>query len=78
MGKTNKEILFESCKQEPDRIYRQPSDVVRDRRWDNEQRSAILAAWMRIATAEEEFELVKQIAAAQKHLDPQSAAPAIF
>jgi hypothetical protein len=43
--------FVEDAKADPGRFYRQPSDVVRDRRLSNEERLAILEAWERDARA---------------------------
>lgn len=45
------EKFIEEAKGDPARYYRQPSDVVRDRRLSNEERLAILDAWERDARA---------------------------
>jgi len=53
-----KRKLFEEIKHNPQRYYRAPSDVNRDRRFSDEERFEILAAWehgMR-ATCESEGE----------------------
>jgi hypothetical protein len=52
-----KRKLFEEIKLNPQRYYRAPSDVNRDRRFSDEERLQILAAWerdMRSATDEPE------------------------
>jgi hypothetical protein len=40
-----KKKLLEDIKQHPSRIYRTPSDVLRDRRFGDEERLEILRAW---------------------------------
>jgi hypothetical protein len=42
-----KKKLIEEIKLNPSRFYRAPSDVNRDRRFSNEERLQILAAWER-------------------------------
>jgi hypothetical protein len=42
-----KKKLIEDIKLNPSRYYRAPSDVNRDRRFSNEERLQILAAWER-------------------------------
>ena len=52
-----KRKLIEEIKQNPQRYYRAPSDVNRDRRFSDEERLQILAAWERDARSPgEEFE----------------------
>lgn len=41
-----KKRLLEDVRQNPSRIYRAPSDVLRDRRFGDEERLAILRAWI--------------------------------
>ncbi|MEP6829225.1 MAG: hypothetical protein ABI963_02715 [Rhizomicrobium sp.] len=40
-----KKKLLEDIKAHPGRFYRQPGDVVRDRRFDDSERLEILRAW---------------------------------
>jgi hypothetical protein len=40
-----KQKLLEDIKQRPGRFYRIPSDVMRDRRFDDTERLEILRAW---------------------------------
>lgn len=40
-----KKKLLEDIKQHPARIYRQPSDVLRDRRFSDGERLEILRSW---------------------------------
>lgn len=40
-----KKKLLEDIRQNPARIYRTPSDVLRDRRFGDEDRLEILSAW---------------------------------
>jgi len=41
-----KKKLLEDIRQNPARIYRTPSDVLRDRRFGDEDRLEILRAWL--------------------------------
>jgi hypothetical protein len=41
----SKKKLFDDIKQNPARIYRAPSDVLRDRRFADKERLEILQAW---------------------------------
>jgi hypothetical protein len=43
-----KKKLLEDILRNPSRFYRSPADVLRDRRFDNEDRAAILRAWAAI------------------------------
>ena len=43
-----KKKLLEDILRNPSRFYRNPADVLRDRRFDNEDRAAILRAWAAI------------------------------
>lgn len=45
-----KKKLLEDIKTEPGRFYRAPSDVMRDRRFDDGERLAILKAWVETDT----------------------------
>ena len=45
----SKKKLVEDMKQNPARFYRAPSDVIRDRRFDDAERLEILSAWEREA-----------------------------
>ncbi len=40
-----KKKLFEDIRQSPSRFYRTPSDVLRDRRFADDERLEILRAW---------------------------------
>lgn len=50
MAKTK---LLEDIKADPERFYHSPNDVVRDRRFSDPERLAILEAWERSAADEE-------------------------
>ena len=78
-----KRKLFEEIKLNPQRYYRAPSDVNRDRRFSDEERLQILAAWerdMRSATDEPETSRLRQvtdaIAEVEKRIPIQDGAPA--
>ena len=45
--------LVEDIKQDPAHFYRQPSDVMRDRRFTDAERLEILSAWEEVAGDEE-------------------------
>lgn len=45
--------LVEDIKQDPAHFYRQPSDVMRDRRFTDAERLEILSAWEEVAEDEE-------------------------
>lgn len=40
-----KRTLFEDIQRDPARFYRSPADVLRDRRFDDQERGVILRAW---------------------------------
>ena len=42
-----REKFLQDAKREPSRFYRNPSDIIRDRRLSNEDRLEILDAWAR-------------------------------
>jgi len=78
-----KRKLFEEIKLNPQRYYRAPSDVNRDRRFSDEERLQILAAWerdMRSATDEPETSRLRQvtdaIAEVEKRIPIQDGVPA--
>ena len=45
----SKKSLMEDMKRAPQRFYRAPSDVIRDRRFSDAERLEILSAWEAIA-----------------------------
>ena len=50
--------LFDDIKQNPTRIYRSPGDVLRDRRFGDQERLEILRAWRdQIADAHDQGEI---------------------
>ena len=46
--------FVQDAKLDPSRYYRNPSDVIRDRRLTNQDRLEILAAWERVAREREQ------------------------
>jgi hypothetical protein len=69
-----KKKLIEEIKLNPSRYYRAPSDVNRDRRFSNEERLQILAAWERDVRAlslddtEMEVQRLRQVTEARTEL----------
>ncbi len=59
-----KRKLFEDIQRDPARFYRVPADVLRDRRFSDEERHAILKAWVIVDVA-----LEAQIAQALSELE---------
>jgi hypothetical protein len=68
----SKKKLVDDMKQNPARFYRSPADVVRDRRFSDEERLAILEAWG--ITADEASG--PQIAEARKQIEDRQAVSA--
>jgi hypothetical protein len=64
-----KRQLFEDILHDPARFYRLPGDVLRDRRFDDGERAAILKAWRELAPAAS-----AAIAAAQSDLEMKEGA----
>jgi hypothetical protein len=72
-----KKKLIEEIKLNPARYYRAPSDVNRDRRFTNEERLQILAAWERDVrsfpgddeSAEMETQRLRQVSDARAELE---------
>ncbi len=62
-----KKKLVEDMKQNPQRFYRAPADVVRDRRFSDAERLEILAAWEGLVSTET-VEL-QQVAEALKEVE---------
>ena len=58
--------LFEDVRRHPARIYRAPSDVLRDRRFDDGERLEILRAWRDAAPDRGEIDTI--IAALEERL----------
>jgi hypothetical protein len=69
-----KKKLIEEIKLNPSRYYRAPSDVNRDRRFSNEERLQILAAWERdvrslsLDDSELEVQRLRQVTEARTEL----------
>jgi hypothetical protein len=69
-----KKKLIEEIKLNPSRYYRAPSDVNRDRRFSNEERLQILAAWERdvrtlsLDDTEMEVQRLRQVTEARTEL----------
>jgi hypothetical protein len=58
----SKKKLLEDMKQNPQRFYRSPADVVRDRRFSDAERLEILVAWETLALSETaELEQVAEV-----------------
>jgi hypothetical protein len=63
----SKRKLVEDMKQNPQRFYRSPSDVIRDRRFSDAERLEILEAWEGVADAgSDEF---RQASEARKEIE---------
>lgn len=66
-----KRKLIDDIKKGPSRFYRAPSDVIRDRRFRDEERLEILSAWESAAQDETEradSTLLHQVMEAKKEL----------
>jgi hypothetical protein len=59
----SKKKLFEDIKQNPARIYRMPADVLRDRRFDDDERLQILRAWRDLSPDQAEASVIEAIIA---------------
>ena len=71
----SKRKLVEDMKRDPGRFYRLPSDVVRDRRFNDSERAEILEAWARSAEGQEDEhipELLQQVKDAQLALETRA------
>ena len=66
-----KKKLFEDIKTHPGRFYRLPSDVVRDRRFDDAERLEILKAWIGEAEEMRASEIRAVIADLERRLIPK-------
>lgn len=64
-----KRKLLQDIKARPGRFYRQPGDVMRDRRFDNLERLEILKAW----AEEGDPELAKEIGEALEDIERRLA-----
>jgi hypothetical protein len=58
--------LVEDIKQDPAHFYRQPSDVMRDRRFTDVERLEILSAWEDNAEGDERARVNEALLEAQK------------
>jgi len=56
-----KQKLLEDIQRDPARFYRLPADVLRDRRFNDEERHAILKAW-EIADGAEDAQILQALA----------------
>lgn len=67
-----KRKLIDDIKKGPSRFYRAPSDVIRDRRFRDEERLEILSAWESEASLDEaerdDSSLLHQVMEAKKEL----------
>jgi len=70
-----KKKLLEDIKARPNRFYRVPGDVVRDRRFDDGERLEILEAWAEEADAARTAEIRAVIADLERRLTPKGLAP---
>jgi len=68
----SKKKLVDDMKQNPARFYRSPADVIRDRRFGDEERLAILSAWEAVA----DEATGAQIAEARKQIEGRAPVPA--
>ena len=64
-----KRKLFEDVLRDPGRFYRVPGDILRDRRFDDAERQAILKAWQGLSPAP-----AAEIAAALSELEMKEGA----
>jgi hypothetical protein len=69
-----KKKLFEDIKAHPGRFYRVPSDVVRDRRFDDTERLEILKAWLGEAEEARASEIRTLIVDLERRLAPKDHA----
>ena len=63
-----KRKLIDDIKKGPSRFYRAPSDVIRDRRFRNDERLEILSAWEGEASEEETSTLLHEVMQAKEEL----------
>jgi hypothetical protein len=72
-----KRKLIDDIKKGPSRFYRAPSDVIRDRRFRDEERMEILTAWENEVSLEEmagdDPSLLNQVIEAKKELQRKDA-----
>ena len=69
-----KKKLFEDIKAHPDRFYRMPSDVARDRRFNDDERLEILQAWVHHADAGRMDQIEEAVADIRRRLTPNNHA----
>jgi hypothetical protein len=69
-----KKKLLDDIKARPNRFYRLPGDVVRDRRFDDSERLEILKAWRDEADALRAQEIGQIIADIERRLTPRDHA----
>ena len=69
-----KKKLLEDIKANPGRFYRMPSDVVRDRRFDDSERLEILRAWLEQAEEARASEIRTVIADLERRPAPRNHA----
>lgn len=69
-----KKKLLEDIKAHPDRFYRIPADVTRDRRFNDDERLEILRAWTHGADAARMDQIEEAIADVQRRLTPNNHA----
>jgi hypothetical protein len=69
-----KKKLLEDIKAHPGRFYRQPGDVVRDRRFDDSERLEILQAWADEADPLQAEQIEEALADIRQRLAPRDHA----
>jgi hypothetical protein len=60
--------LLDDIKAQPGRFYRLPGDVMRDRRFDNQERLEILKAWSAVSDPALTAQIGEAIADAERRL----------
>ena len=68
-----KKKLLDDIKASPGRFYRSPGDVIRDRRFDDDQRLEILKAWVGHADSSQAPDIRAAIHAAMANLARRAA-----
>ena len=69
-----KKKLLEDIKAQPDRFYRMPGDVARDRRFNDDERLEILQAWVHHADAGRMDQIEEAVADIRRRLTPNNHA----
>ena len=69
-----KKKLLEDIKAHPDRFYRMPGDVARDRRFSDDERLEILQAWVHHADSGRMDQIEEAIADIRRRLTPNNHA----